>query len=113
MSYKSFRGALQLVLGGLHDLIDLVVRVKTFEVANQIITLYLTTQNLSAEIERTENEERLLKSFYNAVSLLDMGIQCKQDTNAIIQLVAMLVRKLRTFYTELVMRRYKIDRGLF
>lgn len=51
-----------------------------------------------------DNEERLLKSYYNAVSILGLMIEHRQDTNNIMCLVSIMVQRLRLFYREIVMK---------
>ena len=54
-----------------------------------------------------------MKSYYNAVSLLTQAIEKKQDSNAIIHIVAILVDKLKSYYTNIVLTKYNIDRKIY
>lgn len=79
-----------------------------------MLNIYLAPNRESPmEIEGEENEERLLKSYYNAVSLLTQIIEKKQDNNAIIHIVSILVYKLKSYYTSIVLTKYNIDRKIY
>lgn len=79
-----------------------------------MLNIYLAPNKESPmDIEGEETEERLLKSYYNAVSLLTQVIEKKQDNNAIIHIVSILVDKLKTYYTNIVLTKYNIDRKIF
>jgi hypothetical protein len=69
-----------------------------------MISIYLTkTSSNELEIEIIEDEERILKSYYNAVAILNMAITKELNINALIQIVSIIVQKLKKHYTDRIL----------
>lgn len=54
-----------------------------------------------------------MKSYYNALAILNQVISERKDNNAIIQLVSILVMKVKGYYTNAILAKYKIDKSIY
>lgn len=114
LKYKQFSQAIKcFVSNNIHNVTDFIVNFEDIPTINHFINLYLESRENGMQIEQRESEERILKSYYNAVGILNQVIKEKQDNNAIIHLVSLLVVKLKTYYIRLILDKYKIDKSFY